>query len=94
MSAGVNAGAAAVAATIQAVRAMGVIVQVDPEEFLGVVRKHKEPLVVYAGRRWFSPKYQYLTCYKGFAFYTRSSEPLDLPSGVELIQAKSIWLPG
>jgi hypothetical protein len=30
----------------------------------------------------------------GLAFYTKAHEPLDLPSGTDLVQAKSIWVPG
>ena len=42
---------------------------------------------------FFGTSYQYLTSYKGLAFYTKSPAPLDLPSDTELVQAKSISVP-
>jgi hypothetical protein len=50
--------------------------------------------VVHATGGFFSTNYQYLTSYKGLAFFTKSSAPLNLPSGTELVQAKKIWGPG
>jgi hypothetical protein len=96
MSAGATSGAAAgaAAAMIQAVKASGVIVRVEPEEFLRLVRRVKEPIVVHATGGFFRTNYQYLTTYKGLAFYTKSPEPLTLPGGSEVVQAKGIWVPG
>ena len=67
-----------------------------PEEFLGLVQRQQAPLVVYAAvSRWFSgPSHQYLTSYKGLAFYAESPTPLTLPSGCEIVEAASIWVPG
>jgi hypothetical protein len=31
--------------------------------------------------------------YKGLAFYTKSTEPLQLPATAEVIAARSIWTP-
>jgi hypothetical protein len=95
MSAGAAAGAAAAAAArAQAVRAMGLIVQVEPRDFLAILERQDEPLVVQATSGYFSTTHQYLTSYKGLGFYARSSTPLELPVGVELVVAKSIWVPG
>jgi hypothetical protein len=88
-----SAGAAA-AAVVQAVKASGVIVRVEPAEFLEVVRRQPGPLVVHATGGLFSTNYQYLTSYKGLAFFTKSPAPLDLPAGAEVVQAQSIWVPG
>lgn len=86
--------AAAVAAMIvQAVKASGAIVQVLPEGFLAILGRSERPLVVAAYPRFFSPKHQYLTSYKGLAFYTRSLKPLPLPADIELVEAKTIWVP-
>ena len=52
------------------------------------------PLVVHAVGGFFTTSYQYLTSYKGLAFFAKSSAPLTLPSGTELVQAKKIWIPG
>lgn len=96
MSAGAAGGAAAAAAAAaaNATRAMGTIVRVEPDQFLDVLRRHPGGLVVHATGGFFSTNYQYLTSYKGLAFYTKASHPLDLPDGAELIPAKSIWVPG
>jgi hypothetical protein len=98
MSAGAAGGAAAAgaaaAAAIQAVRASGVIVRLDPDAFLGILDRQRGPLVVHATGGFFSTNYQYLTSYKGLAFYVKSPAPLPLPADTELVQAKSIWVPG
>ena len=51
-------------------------------------------LVVHATGGFFSTNYQYLTSYKGLAFFAKLSAPLELPAGVELVQAQAIWVPG
>ena len=84
----------AVAVVVQATRASGVIVQMSPQDFLTILGKSERPLVVMAHGRFLMPKYQYLTGYKGLAFYTGSREALRLPQNVELIEARSIWIPG
>jgi hypothetical protein len=95
MSAGAAAGAAAAAAALaRAVRAMGVIVHVEPRDFLAILDRQDEPLVVQATSGFFAITHWYLTSYKGLAFYAKSSTPLELPVGVELVVAKSIWVPG
>jgi hypothetical protein len=87
-------GAAAAAATAQAIKASGVIVSVEPSAFLALVQRQREPLVVHAQGGVIWTNYQYLMSYKGLAFFTKASEPLMLPSGIELVQAQSIWIPG
>jgi hypothetical protein len=91
MSAGALAAAAAVT---QAIKASGVIVCVEPDEFLGILQRQPGLLVVHATGGFFSTNYRYLTSYKGLAFYAKTSSPLDLPPGIELVQAKAIWVPG
>jgi hypothetical protein len=91
MSAGAAAAAAAVA---QAIKASGAIVNVAPDDFIRIIRRQKEPLVVQATGGFFSTQYLYLSSYKGLAFFTKSPEELSLPSGSELIQARKIWIPG
>jgi hypothetical protein len=95
MSAAAGASAAAAAAIAQAVRAAGVIVRVEPEAFLTILRRHGEPLVVHAFfDGYFRKFHQYLTSYKGLAFYVQSPSPIDLPAGVERVEAQGIWIPG
>jgi len=84
----------AAAAIAQAIKASGVIVRVEPSDFLSILQRQQSPLVVHATGGVFSTNYQYLMSYKGLAFFTKSPAPLSLPSGTELVQAKSIWMPG
>ena len=90
---GAAAGAAIAAAIAKAIKANGILVRVEPADFQSLVLKVKDPLVVYAEGGIFSTSYQYLVSYKGFAFFTKSASPLILPSGVETILAKKIWIP-
>ncbi len=90
-----SAGAAAAAAAVaQAIKASGAIVRVEPADFLRILSRQQEPLVVQATGGFFSTSYQYLSSYKGLAFYTKSSFPLTLPNGCEIVQAQKIWIPG
>ena len=89
-----TAGAAVVAATIQAVRAMGVIVKLKPDDFLKIVNRVSEPLIVRAPHGAFSKKHDYLVTYKGFAFYTSTKDDLRLPPTVEVLNADSMYVPG
>jgi hypothetical protein len=93
MSAGAG-GAAAAAAIAMAIKASGVIVHVEPDDFLGILQRQPAALVVHATGGFLSTNYQYLTSYKGLAFFTKSRDPLHLPPGTELVQAQKIWVPG
>ena len=89
-----GAEAAAIAAAIaNAIKASGVVVRVSPEDFASVLRRVEKPLVIYNKGGFFTTKHQYLTSYKGFAFYAKSANQLDLPKSVEVIIAQSIWIP-
>lgn len=88
-----SAGATAAAAIAQAIRASGAIVKVEPNDFLTILGRHDEPLVVCAETGVFGTSYRYLTSYKGLAFYTQSARQLHLPGTAELIRAKKIWIP-
>ena len=96
MSAGASTAAAAgaaAAASAQAIKASGAIVNMEPKEFLWILQRMQGPLVIHAVGGFFSTNYQYLTSYKGLAFFTKSPNQLDLPSGCELVLAKRIWIP-
>ena len=87
------AGAAAAAAAIaQAIKASGVLVRLESGEFLKVLRRVENPLVVIAQGGWFSGRYQYLFSYKGLTFFTKSKAPVDLPP-CEIVTAGQIWIP-
>ncbi|MCX7912497.1 MAG: hypothetical protein N2506_06010 [Dehalococcoidales bacterium] len=86
-------GAAYYAAVARAIKASGAIVSVEPEEFLKITEKTKDPLIVVAKGGIFKANYQYLTSYRGLAFHTKAPRPLNLPSGAEVIAAGEIWIP-
>ncbi|HUQ34736.1 MAG TPA: hypothetical protein VM095_21640 [Pyrinomonadaceae bacterium] len=88
------AGATAAAAIANAIRASGVVVRVDSVNFQTILRRIEKPLIIYAEGGVFSTNYQYLVSYKGLAFYTKSSAPLLLPAGAEIIKTAKIWIPG
>jgi hypothetical protein len=85
-------GAAAYAAMVNAIKASGAIIQVEPNDFMDMLARNPDPLVVFSPAGMFS-KNQYLTAYKGLFFYTKNPTPLALPTNIELVQAKKIWIP-
>lgn len=89
---GEAAGAAAIAAA-NAVKAMGGIVQLEPEDFQRLVQRIEDPLVVHAETSFFGTRYQYITGHRGLVFYAKSREPLRLGGQVQLIRAKKISVP-
>ena len=89
-----NAGAAAAAAIAEAIKASGVLVRVKPEAFQNIIDRQEAPLVVAAIGGFLTTNYQYLTSYKGLAFFTKSSQPMELPLDTEVVTAKKIYIPG
>lgn len=90
-----HGAAAAAAAIAQAIKASGAIVRMDPNDFVQIVHRAEEPVVVMATSKIFGKtSYKYLTSYKGLAFYTKSSSQLPLGVRTELVYAKQIWIPG
>jgi hypothetical protein len=87
------AGAAAAAAAINALKAMGVVVRVEPQDFLRIVQRVPDALVVHSPQKFFGTRHYYLVSYKGLAFCTKSPEELRLPGSVEIVRARSIYLP-
>jgi hypothetical protein len=41
-----------------------------------------------------STNYQYMVSYKGFAFYCKADDPIELPKKAEVVVADKIWIPG
>ena len=86
--------AAHAAAIANAIGASGVLVRVDPSEFLRVLHHSEEPLIVVARGGFIRPAWRYLTSYKGLAVHTKSREQLPLPGRAQIVTAESIWIPG
>ena len=92
MTNGATGAAGAAAAIAEALKAMGPIVCVEPQDFLGILKKTEKPLVVHSPSGLLT-KYKYLTSYKGLTFFTKSKEALLIPASVETITAKKIVIP-
>jgi hypothetical protein len=58
-----------------------------------ILDKNKDALVVTTKGGLIKANHQYLTSYKGLAFFTKSSTPLMLPGSAEVIISKQIWIP-
>lgn len=81
------------AAIANAIKATGVVVRLEPSEWLSVLKRNENAIVVVAPGGMFRKGYKYLTSYRGLAFFTKSDQALVLPGRVEVITAKSISLP-
>ena len=92
MTNGAVVGAAAAAVMMNALKASGAIIFVEPEDFVNIVNKNRDGVVIYSPAGTFS-KYKYLTAYKGLFFFTKSKEELLISASVEIIRAKKIWVP-
>jgi len=92
MANGAAAGAAA-AAAIQAIKAAGAVVHIEPRDFARIVERQDAPLVVHAAPSLFHRSHRYLCGHKGLCFYAKSRQPLTLPASTELVRARSFWIP-
>ena len=88
-----SAHAAIHAAIANAIKATGVVVRLEPGEWLSILKRTENPLVVVSQGGMFKPKFQYLTSYRGLAFFTKSPSALVLPGRVDVITAKSMAVP-
>ncbi len=88
-----NAATTAAHAAMQAMKAFGTIVHLEPEEFRRILDRSESPLVVVAPGGLFSSGFRYLTSHKGLAFFTKSDEQISLPPRAEVIHAKKISIP-
>ncbi len=91
--AGGTEAALAAQAVADAIKASGVLVRLEPGEFSKLLGRVKDPLIVIAEGGVFGKTYHYLMSYKGLAFFTQSSSPLELPAGAEVVTADRIWIP-
>jgi hypothetical protein len=68
----------------------GTGVRLKCEDFLNIIAKNPEPLVIVTVEGFFTKIYKYATAYKGFIFFTESLDRFEFDSNVEVIQAQSI----
>ncbi len=69
-------------------RGTGVCVKL--EDFLIILSKCEQPLVIVTSEGFFTKIYKYVTAYKGFVFFTESLDKLQFSSNVEIIYAQSL----
>jgi hypothetical protein len=69
-------------------RGTGVCVKL--ENFLGIIAKVEQPLVIVTSEGYFTKIYKYVTAYKGFVFFTESLDRLEFRSNGEVIYAQSL----
>jgi|RhiMethySRZTD1v2_1073278.scaffolds.fasta_scaffold51309_7 hypothetical protein len=91
MAGGAVGAAAAAAAIAQAIKASGAIVQVEPEPFTRLLAANAQGLVVHAPSAF--SRHKYIMGYRGLVFWTKTREPLYVPSTVQVVEAKKIWVP-
>lgn len=84
---------AAHAAIANAIKASGVVVRLEPGDWLAILKRTDVPLIVVGQGGVFRKHVQYLTSYRGLAFFTKSATPLVLPPRAEVIAAKTISIP-
>ena len=87
-----SAEAARTAARYNAIKAMGVLIQLNEANFRELVRKRSNPVIVLGEVGVFSKKLIYFFALDGFVFYCKSPMLPDLPS-CELIRAEKVRLP-
>ena len=85
--------AAHAAVVAQAIKASGVLVRIEPDEFVRIVGQQDEPLVIRARGGVFKKYWRYLVGYKGLAFLADSPDHLPLPGRAQVMDAKQIWIP-
>jgi hypothetical protein len=88
------AAAGAMAAMMNAVRAMGTLVEVEAEVFVDLVKRESPRLIVHAPTGFFVKKQRYLAGMAGLAFYTNSQKELNFDARVPVVSARKIWIPG
>ena len=69
------------------------VVRLEAGDFMAILKRIDEPLVVAGTGGVFKKHFRYLTSYKGLAFFTTSTIALELPGKVEIIAAKNISIP-
>lgn len=76
-----------------ATKASGAIVMLPPEEFKKMIMKLEKPIIIFSPPGFLSNKNKYLTHYRGFTFYAKTSEEFQFGGDVEFIKADKIWVP-
>lgn len=89
---GAGGAAAAGAVAARAIKASGAIVRVEPEEFQKLLNQGTDGVIVHTIGFW--SRHKYLMGYRGLVFHTTSRDPIVLPRGFHLVEARRMWVPG
>lgn len=85
--------AAAHAAQVNALKATGIIVRLEIADWLKILERTDRPLVVIGTGGILKKHNQYLTSYRGLAFFATSPDMIVLPPRCEVVRAKKISIP-
>lgn len=88
-----DASAAAHAAQVNALKATGVIVRLEIADWLQILQRMDRPLVVIGVGGVIKKHNQYLTSYRGLAFFATSKDTIVLPPRCEVVRARKISIP-
>ena len=75
------------------VTAGGCVIFLEREEFIEVLKRQEEPLVVCSLKGTLKNRHTYLTSYRGMLFAHRAKSPIEL-EGYDLINAQEIRFGG
>jgi hypothetical protein len=92
-SSGGATAAAAAAARLQALRASGTVIQVEPEVLQHIIHSQDNPIIVWSKQGLLRNRFAYMTSHRGFVFVAVSRTPLQLPLQAEVYQARWVWVP-
>jgi hypothetical protein len=92
-SSAAGASAAVAAAINEAIKASGAIVRLEPVDFERMLGRMEDALVICTESGRLKTKYEYMTSYRGFVFYTKTTEEIRVPDRCEAIKAKKMWIP-
>jgi hypothetical protein len=85
--------AAAHAEQVNALKATGVIVRLEIADWLRILDRTERPLVVIGTGGFVKKHNQYLTSYRGLAFFATSKDDIVLPPRCEVVRARKISIP-
>ena len=85
-------GSAAYHMANEALKAMGPIIVLEPGDFLRILEKNPDGLVIHTPGGLMS-KNKYITSYKGLIFFTKTKDHLELPANIEMMVSKKMSIP-
>ena len=86
-------GGGAAAAIANAIKASGAIVRLKEEDFIKVISRAENSVIIISKGGFIKKDFDYLTSYKGLIFYARTKNEINLPGNAEIISAQRIWIP-